>query len=213
MSRLISTACQRRRMLLAVLATIKRIVIVALVTFGFSAYAQTDNELVAANGNAYTINAGDVVSLQVWNEPTLSAEQLLVRPDGYISAPVLGELRAGDQTLAGLQVLVANGLSKYLKDPPTVVVNLLSTGGSRVFVLGKVARAGSYELRGPMDVTQVLALAGGLNSFAAENKIKVLRRDKNGVQSSIKFKYGQIKDGEKLSSNILLKPGDLVLVP
>jgi polysaccharide export outer membrane protein len=162
---------------------------------------------------SYLINAGDVLSLQVWNEATLSDEQLLVRPDGFISAPVIGELRAGGKKLSELQEMVETALAKYLKDPPTVVINLLGTGGSRIFILGKVQRPGGYPLNGPMDVTQALSLAGGLNSFAAENKIKVLRRDKSGVQSSIKFKYGQVKDGEKLSSNILLKSGDVVLVP
>jgi polysaccharide export outer membrane protein len=64
-----------------------------------------------------------------------------------------------------------------------------------------------------MDVTQALSMAGGLNSFAAENSIKVLRRNAEGVQRSIRFKYGKVKDGERLESNILLHSGDVVLVP
>jgi polysaccharide export outer membrane protein len=76
-----------------------------------------------------------------------------------------------------------------------------------------VGRPGAFPINGPMDVTQALAFAGGLNSFAAENKIKVLRRDDSGQQRSIKFKYGQVKDGDKLETNILLKSGDVVLVP
>ncbi|MDG2036021.1 MAG: SLBB domain-containing protein, partial [Pseudomonadales bacterium] len=105
------------------------------------------------------------------------------------------------------------GLNRYLKDEPNVVISILNASGSRVYVLGKVQRPGAFPLSGPMDVTQALAMAGGLNSFAAENSIKVLRRNAEGVQRSIRFKYGKIKDGERLESNILLHSGDVVLVP
>ena len=178
------------------------------------------NSLVAAQEvdsvmevGSYKINAGDVLSLQVWNEPSLSSEQFPVRPDGFISIPVVGELRASQKTIVELQASIAKGLSRYLKDQPTVVVSVLANNGNVVYVLGKVSRPGVFPLNGPMDVTQALAFAGGLNSFAAENKIKILRRDNSGQQRSIKFKYGHIKDGEKLQSNILLKSGDVVLVP
>ena len=162
---------------------------------------------------SYEINAGDVLSLEVWEEPTLSKEQLLVRPDGFISAPVVGEILAGGRTVSALQDALAEALGRYLKDAPTVVISVLNAGGSRVYVLGKVLRPGDFALSGPLDVTQALALAGGLNSFAAENKIKVLRRGADGVQRSIKFRYGQVKDGDKLDTNILLQSGDVVLVP
>ena len=117
------------------------------------------------------------------------------------------------KTILELQASIAEGLSRYLKDEPTVVVSVLASNGNLVYVLGKVGRPGAFPLNGPMDVTQALAFAGGLNSFAAENKIKVLRRDNSGQQRSIKFKYGQVKDGDKLETNILLKSGDIVLVP
>lgn len=143
----------------------------------------------------------------------MSAEQLLVRPDGFISVPVLGELLAGRKTVSQLQGSIASGLTRYLKDKPTVVISVLAGNGALVYVLGKVQRPGSFPMVGPTDVTQALALAGGLNSFAAENKIKVLRRDASGAQSAIKFRYGQVKDGDRLESNILLQSGDVVLVP
>ncbi len=181
-----------------------------LVTVTAPAFA---NENVEQELGSYTINAGDILSLQVWNEPTLSAEQLLVRPDGFISVPVLGELLAGRKTVSQLQDSIASGLTRYLKDKPTVVISVLAGNGALVYVLGKVQRPGSFPMVGPTDVTQALALAGGLNSFAAENKIKVLRRDASGAQSAIKFRYGQVKDGDRLESNILLQSGDVVLVP
>ena len=180
------------------------------------ALAQEESGTIEAGiieAGTYQINAGDVLSLQVWNEPTLSSEQFSVRPDGFVSIPVIGEIRASKKTILELQASIAEGLSRYLKDEPTVVVSVLASNGNLVYVLGKVGRPGAFPLNGPMDVTQALAFAGGLNSFAAENKIKVLRRDNSGQQRSIKFKYGQVKDGDKLETNILLKSGDIVLVP
>ena len=181
------------------------------------ALAQDEDGTIKAGmideSGTYQINAGDVLSLEVWNEPSLSSEQFSVRPDGFVSIPVIGEIRASKKTIVELQASIAEGLSRYLKDEPTVVVSVLASNGNLVYVLGKVGRPGAFPLNGPMDVTQALAIAGGLNSFAAENKIKVLRRNDNGQQRSIKFKYGQVKDGDKLETNILLKSGDIVLVP
>ncbi len=180
------------------------------------ALAQDEDGTIEAGmieSGTYLVNAGDVLSLEVWNEPSLSSEQFSVRPDGFVSIPVIGEIRASKKTILELQASIAEGLSRYLKDEPTVVVSVLASNGNLVYVLGKVGRPGAFPLNGPMDVTQALAFAGGLNSFAAENKIKVLRRDNSGQQRSIKFKYGQVKDGDKLGTNILLKSGDVVLVP
>lgn len=161
----------------------------------------------------YSINAGDFLSITVWNEPAFSAEQLLVRPDGFISAPVLGEIKAGGQTISQLQAHLAKILSRYLKDEPTVVATLLASGGSQIFVLGKVNAPGAYPMTGSFDVTQVIAMARGLNSFAAENKILILRRDITGVQHALEFEYNKVRSGKDLSSNIVLKSGDVVLVP
>ena len=180
------------------------------------ALAQEESGTIEAGiieAGTYQINAGDVLSLQVWNEPTLSSEQFSVRPDGFVSIPVIGEIRASKKTIVELQASIAKGLSRYLKDEPTVVVSVLANNGNVVYVLGKVGRPGAFPLNGPMDVTQALAFAGGLNSFAAENKIKILRRDNSGQQRSIRYKYGHIKDGVELQTNILLKSGDVVLVP
>ena len=189
------------------------IAIVVTTLMLMSSFASAQIEEQAQETGTYKINAGDVLSLQVWNEPTLSSEQFSVRPDGFVSIPVIGELQAGQKTVAELQQLIAEGLSRYLKDAPTVVISVLASNGNLVYVLGKVGRPGAFPINGPMDVTQALAFAGGLNSFAAENKIKILRRNEEGVQRAIRFKYGQIKDGDKLENNIVLKSGDVILVP
>jgi polysaccharide export outer membrane protein len=207
MSRFFAATCQYRRSRYG----LGRVLFIVALLFNSIVVAQ-DSESEIETGS-YKINAGDVLSLQVWNEPSLSSEQFSVRPDGFVSIPVIGEMRASKKTIVELQASIAKGLSRYLKDQPTVVVSVLASNGNLVYVLGKVGRPGAFPINGPMDVTQALAFAGGLNSFAAENKIKVLRRDDSGQQRSIKFKYGQVKDGDKLETNILLKSGDVVLVP
>ena len=188
-----------------------------LILLTFCSFFTQSNEESANSADKYfdryLINAGDIVSLQVWNEPTLSADQLLVRPDGFLSVPAIGEVKAGGKSINELEELVSEKLDKYLKDKPTVIVSILAVNGSQVFVLGKVNAPGAYPMIRSLDVTQAIALARGLNSFASEGKIKVLRRDIDGDQYAISVKYNKIKAGEELDKNIMLKSGDVVLVP
>lgn len=160
----------------------------------------------------YRINPGDVLSIYVWNEKDLS-QDVLVRPDGMISLPLAGQVQAGGLPPAAVEIQLVTALSKYLKDKPSVTVGLKQTGGYKVYVLGKVNRPGEYLITRPTDIMQALALAGGLNTFAAENDINVLRRDQNGNQSAIPFRYSDVKDGEDLQTNIVLQSGDVVVVP
>ncbi len=196
------------------------ILLIVLIFISFNAYADESASILKetailsqeAKPN-YQINAGDVLSISVWNDPSFNAEQLLVRPDGFISAPAVGEIKAGGQTIDQLQKDLAESLSRYLKDEPTVVITILSTNGSQIFVLGKVNAPGAYPLTGRFDVTQAIAMARGLNSFAKQNKIKVLRRNTDGVQQAFTFMYAEVVAGRDLSSNILLNSGDVVVVP
>jgi polysaccharide export outer membrane protein len=100
-----------------------------------------------------------------------------------------------------------------LKDAPNVTVNPIRLDGNKISVLGKVARPGEYPINRPIDVMGALALGAGLNQFAAENSIKILRRNEQGEQIAIPFEYGDVKNGEALETNILLKAGDIVVVP
>ncbi len=166
----------------------------------------------AVCAESYTVNPGDVLEIFVWNEEDLSRETL-VRPDGMISFPMIGDVQAIGSTPAELATKVSEGLGKFLRDVPVVTVSALKLDGNKVFVLGKVARPGEFVMSSSTDVTQALALAGGLNTFAAEDDIKVLRRDKDGSQTAIPFNYASVKVGKKLDSNIILQSGDVVVVP
>jgi polysaccharide export outer membrane protein len=149
---------------------------------------------------SYKINPGDAMNIYVWNEESLTRD-VVVSPDGFISFPLAGQIQAGGKTSAELEGALAAALGKYLKDEPTVTASLIQLEGNIVYVLGKVNRPGPYPINRPTDVTQALAMAGGLNQFAAENSIK------------IEFEYGDVKDGDALETNILLKAGDVVVVP
>lgn len=159
----------------------------------------------------YKLNPGDVLRIDVWNEESLTRE-ILVLPDGTISFPLAGQLQFGGLSVADAEAALAEALSKYLKDAPTVTVAVLELRGNKIYVLGKVNRPGEFPINSPTDVMQALAMAGGLNTFAAENSINVLRRNESGKQVAIPFEYGEVKAGEDLDTNVLLKSGDIVVV-
>ena len=165
----------------------------------------------AGTGSSYLINSGDILEIFVWNEEELS-RQAIVRPDGYISLPLAGQIAAGGRTPDQLEKAIAEALGKYLKDAPQVTASVRQLDGNKIYVLGKVQRPGEFPMNRQTDIMQALALAGGLNQFAAENKIVVLRRDATGVQRAIDFEYGEVKGGDDLETNILLQSGDVVVV-
>lgn len=161
----------------------------------------------------YKINPGDVLSIEVWNEETLSLPQTLVRPDGNISLPIIGEVSAGGKSISELQDTISEALLAYVKDRPTVTVSTLQIAGNAVYIIGKVNRPGSYVMNRQLDVSQALALAGGLTAFADNNSIQILRRNEEGDQDAIRFRYNKIEKGNNLEENILLQSGDVIVVP
>ena len=187
-----------------------RVICLLLVSLQQSVFADSTKNLVL---DPYLVNPGDVLSIHVWGEPELSQRELLVRPDGKISQPIVGEISAGGNSIKEIQVEIATQLTKFLRDKPVVTVSVIGLSGNTIYVLGKVARPGEYPIRKNLDVTQALALAGGVTTFAKQNDIKILRRDKNGTQEAFKFRYAKVEDGNRLEENIMLKSGDVILVP
>ncbi|MDE2306041.1 MAG: polysaccharide biosynthesis/export family protein [Gammaproteobacteria bacterium] len=160
--------------------------------------------------DAYHLQPGDVLQIEVWQEKDLQRD-VLIRPDGGISFPLAGELTAAGRTVAELDEMIEQRIRKYV--PAAVVtVAVKSTAGNRIFVIGKVQRPGDFPLIGPTDVLQALALAGGGTPFANMNDIRILRR--NGDRQTAKeFRYGDVERGRNLQQNILLHGGDTVVVP
>jgi polysaccharide export outer membrane protein len=160
--------------------------------------------------DAYRIQPGDVLEISVWKEETM-LRTVLVRPDGGLSYPLVGELQAAGKSISELQALVTERLTKYIPDP-VVTVSTQQLSGNKIYVVGRVNRPGEFTANRYMDVVQALSLAGGMTPYAANNKIKVLRRE-DGKLTAIPFKYGEIEKGENLEQNIILQSGDVVLVP
>ena len=158
----------------------------------------------------YKIQPGDVLEISVWKEADL-LKQVLVRPDGGMSFPLAGDIQTAGKSVAELQEIITERLTKYIPDP-VVTVATLKLDGNKVYVIGQVARPGEFIANRYMDVVQALSVAGGMTPYAADNKIIVLRRE-NGKESSIPFRYGDIEKGEDLEQNIILQSGDVVVVP
>lgn len=159
----------------------------------------------------YRIQPGDILIVSVWKEESLMSE-VLVRPDGGMSFPLVGDVRAAGRTVDELRTLVDERLHKFIPDP-SVTIAVKQIGGNRVYVLGKVNRPGEFTFSQPIDVMQALSLAGGATSFAALDDIQILRREPGGKQTARRFRYSDVERGRGLEQNILLKSGDTVVVP
>lgn len=160
--------------------------------------------------DTYLVQPGDVLEISVWREEGLE-KQVVVRPDGGLSFPLVGNVQASGKSVEQLQTEVADKLKRYIPDP-SVSVAVLKLDGNKVYVIGKVNRPGDFTATRNVDVVQALSMAGGMTPYAAANKIRILRRE-GGKQTAIPFAYGDIEKGEDLEQNILLKAGDVVVVP
>lgn len=158
----------------------------------------------------YELGPEDVLEISVWKEADLRKE-LLVRPDGGISFPLVGDLRAAGKTVAQLRAEIKARLEKYIPDA-IVSVSVLKIASQRIYVLGKVNKPGEFTVGRYVDVLQALAMAGGLTPFAAEREIRVIRKV-DGVEQVLRFDYAKAQKGEGLGQNIRLQAGDTVLVP
>jgi polysaccharide biosynthesis/export protein len=158
----------------------------------------------------YKIGPGDVLRVDVWKEPDIS-RQTPVRPDGKISLPLLSDVQAGGLTTMELTASITAGLKKFITNPQ-VTVGLVEINSRRIYVNGEVLRAGAFPLLPNMTVLQALSSAGGFTQFARTKQIYVLRTE-DGKQVKYPFNYKEVINGKKPEQNILLKPGDVIVVP
>jgi polysaccharide biosynthesis/export protein len=164
---------------------------------------------VAADSQ-YTIIAGDVLQITVWKEEQLNQETLVLA-DGTINFPLIGSVDAAGKTPAELQDTIKEQLKKFVPDA-SVTVAVKAALGHTVSVVGQVAKPGELMMSHDMTVMQALSQAGGLTPYASEGSIIILRRE-DGKETSIPFPYKDIIDGEHLDKDIVLKSGDVVVVP
>jgi polysaccharide biosynthesis/export protein len=159
---------------------------------------------------AYRVQPGDLLQVTVWKEQDLTGE-VLVRPDGGLSFPLVGDVMAAGKTVDMLREELTARLKRYIPDP-VVTIAEKQIGGNEVYIIGKVQRPGGYPFVRPLDVMQALSLAGGGTPYASLNDIVILRRE-NGQEKAIRFHYSEVARGRDLSENILLESGDTVVVP
>ena len=178
--------------------------------------AAAQETAVVQNDAGYRINGGDLLHISVYGEQNLDKD-VPVQPDGGIAFPLVGNLNARGMTLKELQGKIADNLreSQYFPNltDNEVTVSMVKATGNSVSVVGQVKAPGTFAYDTQLDVMQALSLAGGLTPFASKSKIKILRRDQAGTQTAILFDYSDVEDGEQLEKNILLRGGDVVVVP
>ena len=172
------------------------------------AMAGTATSALDAASPSYRIHVGDTLEIQVWKNQELS-RTVPVKPDGYISLPLLGEVRAGGLTPPQLRENLIKRLTEYIPSPEVSVI--VSEVSYIVAVMGRVRSPGEKELQRPATVLEVLAIAGGLDEFASTRGIAVLRTEGTETQK-IPFDYGAAISGEA-NANFVVLPGDIVVVP
>lgn len=159
----------------------------------------------------YMIGPDDLLAVNVWREPEIS-RNVVVRPDGRISLPLVGDLRASGRTPAQLQDEIKGQLLNYLSNPEVTVI-VQEARSQKFNILGEVEHPGSYPLSRSMTVLDAIAIAGGLRDFAKSRRIYVLRIKADGSRARLQFNYKEVIKGQSLLQNVELQPRDTVVVP
>jgi len=158
----------------------------------------------------YKIAPADVLEISIWGEQELT-RQLVVRPDGKVSFPLIGDIEVAGKTTTQVKSLVEKKIQTYIPSASaTVIVSQL--GSLQYYVIGKVAKPGMFNVSRKLSVLQALAMAGGLTTFADEDSISVIRY-KDGKVLHLPFNYSEMKEGKNLQQDVILERGDVVLVP
>jgi polysaccharide export outer membrane protein len=177
---------------------------------GLAAGVDAGDEREDPTKSQYTIGPEDQIDVSVWGDETLT-RQAVVRPDGRISLPLIGEITAQGLTVGELQQQIEEKFKVYIPRA-RVTVTITEVNSSKVYVIGKVTTPGVYTMGRPLRVMQALALAGGLIEFADKDDILIIRED-DGRQKVFEFDYGKVSKGENMEQNVFLRPGDTIVVP
>src|SRR5580704_11620173 len=165
----------------------------------------------AIRNDNYIVGVGDVLEVNVWKEGELS-KTVPVRPDGMITLPLVGEIKAVGLTPNQLQDQVTTALQKVVSEPQ-VTVMVVSVNSMSFNIMGQVNKPGYYPLTRPITILDAIALSGGFRDFAKQKKIYVLRRTENGTEERLKFNYKEVIKGKNMAQNIKLLPHDVLVIP
>jgi polysaccharide export outer membrane protein len=161
---------------------------------------------IAVDPKTFSIGAEDVLYIQVWREADFS-RQVIVRPDGKITMPLIGELQAEGLTPDQLTAKMTDLLTKFLNNPQ-VSITVIGVNSKKYYITGEVQRPGAFPLAVPTHILEAISNAGGFREFANEKKIVILRKGQR-----LKFNYKEVIKGKKTEQNILLENGDYIIVP
>ncbi len=188
-----------------------------LVLFAALSVVQAPRAVSAAPGlppaalpPAYRIGPGDILAITVWKNDNLS-RVVPVLPDGRVSLPLLGEITAAGKTVSELQAELTKKWKEYAANP-VVTVTVNQVNSFLIYIIGKVNSPGRFQLNSQTSVLQALAMASGLNPFAQGDEIKIFRR-RQGKMVIYPFDLDKVEKGVSLNQNILLMPGDVIVVP
>jgi polysaccharide biosynthesis/export protein len=164
----------------------------------------------APTETGFTIGPEDVLGVLFWRDAEMSGD-VTVRPDGMITLPLIRDIMAAGLTPDQLSDRIQEAAREYITDA-TVTVAVRQMNSRKVFITGEVARPGAYPLASSTTVMQLIAVAGGLTEFAEHKRISIMRVE-DGKTRTFDFDYRDVARGRKREQNILLKPGDTVVVP
>jgi len=164
----------------------------------------------AGASDTYKIGPQDLLRIDVWKEPDIS-RSIPVRPDGKISLPLLNDIQAAGLTSMELAGVIREGLTKYITSPQ-VTVTVTEINSRRVYCNGEVLKPGALSLLPNMTALQAISSCGGFTQFAKIKGIYILRNE-NGKQKQYPFNYKEVVKGKRPEDNILLQPGDVIVVP
>jgi polysaccharide biosynthesis/export protein len=164
----------------------------------------------------YTIGPLDEITIHVWRNPELSADKVRVRPDGRLTIPLVQDIPAVGKTATQLQEYIAGELSKYIEQPIVSVIVNTPEGNfiQQVRVIGATEQPASLPYRANMSVLDAMIAVGGLSEFAAGNRAKLIRLDReSGKQMEYRLRLSDLVRRGDASANVLLLPGDTIIIP
>jgi polysaccharide export outer membrane protein len=177
-------------------------------SFTKGASPSADPEVEPPSG--YVIGPGDVLGVKFWQQDGLSGD-VVVRPDGKISVPLLNDVQAAGQTPQQLGEQIGTAAKRWVQDPNVTVI-VRQVNSRAVYITGQVVRAGRYPLNGSTSILQLIAMAGGLAEWADAENVTVMRSEHSGFVTH-RFNYKDVVARKNLAQNIELRPGDTVIVP
>ena len=181
-----------------------------IVVLGFIVSLGTAMAQAPAPESSYRSGPNDILNIFVWKEADLTRD-VTVMPDGKITYPLIGEITAQGQTASELKKTITDKLQNFVTAPEVTVI-VKESRSQVVYTVGKLTRPGPYPLAPGMTVMQALSAAGGFAEWADTKNIMIIRRE-GGKEIQLRFNYKEFTSGERLEQNIVLKPGDTLVVP